>query len=319
MTNHFRGGRWAAAALLALMPAAAAACSACGCTLTSDWTGEGLAAAPGLRAELRYDYIPQTQLRSGTGALDRATIALPADREIEQNTYNHYITAGLDWSSGNWGVGVQAPFVIRPHDTIAEGDTNVSHSHTNGLGDVRVIGRWQGFGSSGVTGIQFGLKLPTGAFGQTFQTGPQAGEAVDRGLQPGTGTTDALFGFYHFGQLAGDFDWFAQVNAAIPIDHRADYRPGNTALGAAGVRYSGWQGITPQLQLNLRVAAPDTGVESDHDNSGGELLYVSPGVTVRLTRRVHAFGFVQLPVYQRVIGYQLTPKATLSVGLQVRL
>jgi hypothetical protein len=318
MSIAFHGGR-AAALLLLLSPAAALACSACGCTLTSDWVGEGLSAQPGLRAELRYDYIPQTDLRSGTHRVDRGSIALPTDREIEQHTYNHYVTAGLDWSQGDWGVTVQAPFLSRPHDTIAEGDTDISHSHTNGLGDLRVTGRWQGFGGSGVTGVQLGLKLPTGGFHQTFQSGPQAGEPVDRGLQAGTGTTDLLLGLYHFGALAGGFDWFAQVNAAIPLNTREDYRPGNAALAAAGVRYTAWSGVTPQLQLNLRVAAQDTGLQSDHDNSGGELLYLSPGLTARLSPRVRLFGFVQLPVYQRVIGYQLTPKVTASAGVQVRL
>jgi hypothetical protein len=128
-----------------------------------------------------------------------------------------------------------------------------------------------------------------------------------------------LLGLYHFGQLAEGIDWFAQANGVIALNSREDYRPGNTAVAAAGVRYVKWAGITPQLQLNLRVSDQDTGLQSDHENSGGELLYVSPGVTARLTPKVRVFGFIQLPLYERVIGYQLAPKVAVSAGLQVRL
>ncbi len=320
MSRLFRRATTVAALASAILPAAALACSACGCTLTSDWVGDGLAATPGLRAELRYDYLPQTQLRSGAHALDRRAITLPAEREIEQATFNHYITAGLDWApSRDWAVNVQLPFVVRPHDSVIEGDTDASHSLTSGIGDVRLTARWQGFGGPGISGVQLGVKLPTGGFHTAFKAGPRTGEDLDRGLQAGTGTTDLLVGAYHFGALIGAFDWFAQVNAAIPLGRREDFRPGVTGVGSIGVHYNGWRGIKPQLQMNLRLAAKDVGFNSDGENSGGELLYISPGATIDVSRRIKAFGFVQLPVYERVIGYQLVPRVTVSAGLQVRL
>lgn len=318
---RFLPGAALVAALLPLCLATSAhACSACGCTLTTDWIGEGLAATPGLRAELRYDYLPQTQLRSGTRAVDANAIALPADREIERYSYNHYVTAALDWSPGtDFAVNVQVPLVIRPHLTIAEGDTDVSNSRTSGLGDVRITGRYQGFGGPGITGLQFGLKLPSGGFHTAFRSGPQQGELLDRGLQAGTGTTDALVGAYHFGMLTGKLDWFAQASVQIPFDRRDEYKPAVTGVGSIGVHYNGWKGITPQVQLNLRIAGQDKGANADQDNSGGELLYLSPGATVAVNRRIALFGFIQAPVYSRVIGYQLVPKITVSAGLQVRL
>ncbi len=319
MNRHVRRGA-IVVALTTLASTPALACSACGCTLTSDWIGEGLAATPGLRAELRYDYIPQTQLRSVRTNIDPASIALPTDREIEQSTYNHYVTAGIDWSaSHSFAVNAQLPIVLRPHATIAEGDTDASHSDTQGIGDARVTARWQGFGGTGISGVQFGLKLPTGGFHTRFGRGPQSGEFIDRGLQAGTGTTDVLLGAYHFGALGGDFDWFVQGLAQLPLDSRDGYKPGVTGVASIGVHYTGWRGITPQLQINSRLAAKDNGVNSDRDNSGGELVYLSPGGTVKLNQRLSLFGFVQAPLYQRVNGYQLVPKFTVSAGLQVRL
>ena len=77
------------------MTSPAQACASCGCTLTADWLSQGLAAQPGTTLSLRYDYIPQTTLRSGTSDLDRSSITLPNDREIERYTYNHSLTLTL--------------------------------------------------------------------------------------------------------------------------------------------------------------------------------------------------------------------------------
>lgn len=59
-------------ALLTATPAFA--CSSCGCNLTSDWLSQGLVAQPGTTIGLRYDYVPQTELRSGTDVVDHGTV-----------------------------------------------------------------------------------------------------------------------------------------------------------------------------------------------------------------------------------------------------
>jgi hypothetical protein len=302
------------------LAAPAFACSSCGCNLTSDWLSQGLITEPGTTFSIRYDYVPQTQLRSGHGVVDRSAIALPSDREIERSTYNHYATATLDHVfDEKWAVELQVPFNYRPHSTIAEDTIDASASRTGGLGDIRLTGRFQGFGGPGISGVQFGLKLPTGRFRQTFRSGPEAGEEVDRGLQPGSGTFDAIVGAYHFGKLAGAFDYVLQAQGQIPLDRRAGYRPGTAGTFSGALSYGGWRGITPQLQLNYRVAARDRGAAADQPNSGGEQLYLAPGLAADLGSRLSAFGFVQLPLYQRVNGYQLAPRYSLSFGVQYRM
>ena len=180
------------------------------------------------------------------------------------------------------------------------------------------MARYQGFKLPGVTGIQVGIKLPTGGFREPFRAGPQAGEDVDRGLQPGTGTTDAIVGAYHFGNLVKDLSWFAQVQALIPLDRHASYRPGTVVTASAGLDYTGWQRLTPQLQLNFRNTALDRGDNSDRANSGGRLLYLSPGMVVP-AGRAQLFAFAQIPLVQDVVGYQLVPRVTASAGVRLRL
>jgi hypothetical protein len=45
------------------------------------------------------------------------------------------------------------------------------------------------------------------------------------------------------------------------------------------------------------------------------VVYVSPGLTVRAVQQVYLFGFVQVPVYSKLDGYQLIPRWTATVGL----
>ncbi len=315
---------WAcAAAIVASVATPALACSSCGCNLTSDWLSQGLVALPGTIVGLRYDFVPQTQLRSGGDVVDRSAIALPTDREIERHTYNHYLNLTVDHAlNSSWALGFQLPFAYRPHQTIAEDTTEISSSRTGGIGDVRATVRYQGFGGFGgssITGIQLGLKLPTGGTHQKFRSGPEAGEQVDRGLQNGTGTLDAIVGAYHFGKLTGAFDYILQVQADIPLTSRNEFRPGIAGTASIGLNYTGLKAITPQLQLNFRMAGKDHGAEADTPNSGGEQLYLAPGMSAPVSKRLSAFAFAQLPLYYNVNGYQLVPKYTLSFGLQYKL
>jgi len=300
-----------------LIPSLSSACSSCGCTLSSDWASQGIAAEPGVRMDLRYDYLNQSQLRGGTGTVDRAGISLPSEREIEEDTKNQYTTLGVDYNPNrNWGVNVQIPYINRTHTTIAEGDTDISSSKTNKLGDVRVIGRYQGLSADGSIGIQAGLKLPTGAYKDNFNGGPQAGQPLDRGLQAGTGTTDLLVGLYNFGSLNRDWDYFTQGMVQQPLSAKDGYKTGLSLNVNFGVRYMSFEGFIPQLQINGKTARKDSGENADVDNSGGTLVYLSPGVSAGVTKNVSVYGFVQAPLYQNVNGYQLAPRYTASLGLR---
>ena len=304
----FPAPRPCALCLFAASPAFA--CSSCGCSLTSDWLSQGLVSVPGTVLSLRYDDVPQTRLQDGRVGVDRSAIALPTDREIEHYTYNHYVTATLDHQFNSvWGIDLQVPrFTARTSRPRPAIPTSAPPT-PEGLGDVRISGRWQGFGGSGITGVQFGLKLPTGSFHEHFLSGPSAGQETDRGLQPGSGTIDALVGAYHYGRIAPKVDVILQALAQIPLDSREGYKPATGVNFSAGFHYTGWAGITPQLQFNARVASKDSGVNADPDHSGGELVYVAPGGIVRLSPRASAFAYVQVPVLPA--GYRLPARADL--------
>ena len=304
-------------ALLATGSGAALACSACGCTLNADWATQGLTSRTGLTADLRYDFFRQDDLRSATGRVDRARLELPNDEEIQQRTVNRIGTLTLDYGlSADWGVTLMLPWISRSHTTIAEGDTAISSSRSNSLGDVRVLARYTGLSEGRDWGLQFGLKLPTGdARGVRFDGGPQQGEMLDRGLQPGTGSTDLLVGAFKFGAISESADWSAQALVQVPIASDRAFKPGLGANVTAGVRYRGFETIVPQLQFNSRVERRETGRDADTPNSGATLVYISPGATFNVSQTTSVYLFGQVPVYQRVDGLQLEPKWSVSAGL----
>jgi len=299
---------------------AALGCSVCGCSLSSDWAAQGYTTTPGLDASVRFEYFAQSDLRSGTNGVNRTAYAFPNDQEIQQRTLNRNTWLDLNYVvDSSWAISALVPWHDRFHTTVVAGDTDISTSRASGVGDVRLLARWQDVKPSGSFGLQFGLKLPTGRFDQNFSAGPQAGGPLDRGLQLGTGTTDVIAGVSWFARPATELGTFAQATLQQPLTARADFLPSTSLTLSGGVRWLNTSRFTPQLQLNLKTEGREHGAEADTPNSGGTLAYLSPGVTAEISTTSNAFVFVQLPVYQRVNGLQLEPKWLLSVGLRWRL
>lgn len=333
-------------ALSVLAPLAANACATCGCSLNSDAV-TGYSNGPGWRVDLQYSYIDQSQLRSGSHAVSTPEVAAindkGGDQEVEKNTTNRYATLGVTYSpSYDWNFNLQIPYVDRSHSTYSNATTdqltqaNVSGVSFGQLGDVKMIATYQGLLQNNHLGIQAGIKLPTGNYGNQnvatgaqvgrnpvyFKSGPNeaAGQALDASLQPGTGSTDLLIGAYYVEPISDDFEAFItgrfQVSALEALDGvNANYRPGNLTTVSAGIRYEYWESWAPQLQVNFTHKGADQGALADLTNSSGNVVYLSPGLSVNLDHGLRIYGFVQLPVYSDLIGYQLFPRWTGNGGI----
>ena len=297
----------------------ALACSVCGYSLSSDWAAQGYNTTTGLEAGVRFEYSDQTNLRSGTSSVDRSTLELPNENEIQQRTLNRSSWLDLNYVfNSSWALTAALPYYDRFHTTLAEGDTAISTSHASGHGDLRLLARYQKPGMNHSFSFQFGFKLPIGRFDQNFSEGPQTGELLDRGLQLGTGTTDLLVSASWFARPATSIGVFTQAQLDQPLAARDNFLPSTNVTLTGGIRWLNSSRFTPQLQLNLKTESREHGSQGDTANSGSTHAYLSPGVTAEITARSSAFVFVQLPVYQRVNGLQLEPRWTLSTGVRVK-
>lgn len=334
--------RWWAGALapglLAFVPLPASACATCGCTLSAD-AATGYSSATGWRLNAEFDFIHQDELRGGThSAAAEQVVDQPADPtddggEIEKDTLNRYLTLGLAYSpSANWNFELRVPYISRGHTSYGDQEQpfdaaeiapdQLSGARVSGIGDAKFIASWQGLLPTHNLGLQLGLKLPTGRYGSAvkFDSGPMAGDALDASLQAGTGSTDLIVGAYFYRAISRDFDAFvsAQYQAAVANQQNEagnDFRPGNSATMSFGLRYEAHPSWIPQLQVNVLRKSADQGALADRSSTAGTVAYLSPGLTVMTVKHLYLYGFVQVPLYSNLDGYQLFPHWSASVGL----
>jgi hypothetical protein len=311
----------------------AGACAACGYySLSTDWQNLEYAYVSGLKLDIRYDYQNQDQLRSGTGTISPASasriINFNGNQEIEKFTRSNYITLGIDYSTNfNWGINLQVPYIDRSHETLGTASDGIIpgpgggqyNFHSTNFGDMKIMGRYQGFASNDNLGVLLGFKLATGSHSETgSSTDPVVPGPVfiDRGLQPGSGTTDVIFGVYYSNAINLNWGYFLQAAYQVPLYSTDHYKPGNNLNASFILRYMGFDIIAPQLQLSFHEIQHDKGENADTVSTGGALLYINPGVVVALSKQISVYSFVQVPVYQDVNGVQLTPRYTVTAGVR---
>lgn len=306
----------------------ASACAACGCLVSKDWQAQGISSEPGWTVGLTYDYIKQDRQSIGRDT-SSTTIQLlnnnPNASEVEQLTTTAITTLNVNYNSTDWGVDLQLPYVARYHETY---NPAFNTSQSNTIGDARVLGRFSG-SEDGSFGVILGVKLPTGPIDATFSDGITP---LDRSLQPGTGSSDFIMGVYKSGQVA-KYGWFVQgmyqtaLATKSDTNNGGDYKPGDSKSLNVGIRYATFgQRIVPMLQLNMISRLADSGTAATPLLTGGDLVYLTPGISARIWGGTTAFAFLQVPLYQNVnasdpngalgTGSQLTPQRILSFGIR---
>ncbi|HEX2791973.1 MAG TPA: hypothetical protein VHN17_16205 [Steroidobacteraceae bacterium] len=328
--------------VLSAAPQPSLACATCGCTLSADGA-MGYSVGTGWRINFEYDYIDQNELRSGMHTATPAQVVnQPSDPglgggEIEHGTLNRYFTAGVGYSpSVDWNLDLRLPYVERGHSTYGvqqqpyqaseSAPDQLSAVRVSGLGDAKLIASYQGLLSMHNLGLQLGVKLPTGSYGTAvkFSSGPIAGAPLDASLQAGTGSTDVILGAYYYRPVSENFGGFVNAQFQSALAHKQnqpgnDFRPGNASTLSFGLRYEANPRWIPQLQVNLSHKDADQGALADVPDTAGTVAYVSPGITVELAAKVHLYGFVQLPIYSNLDGYQLFPHWTAAMGANYAL
>jgi predicted porin len=277
---------------------------------------------PGLSLNLRYEFVDLDQPRQGK---DKVGAQGEPGGHDELETTNHNLVLGLDYVfDPNWGVGVQIPYLKRKHahihnpdeDGIAAGEEAEREEwNFSGVGDARVIGRYQFALDKFTVGGHGGVKLPTGERNGTNDQG----EAAERTLQLGTGSIDLIVGLFAKGAVADTpLRWFAQTQWQHAIATKDDFRAGDEITIDLGLRYLFTEAFAANLQLNNRYKRRDSGANAEPDESGGKYVYLSPGLSYAFASGFQVYGYVQVPLYQNVNGVQLTQSTSYVAGVSYR-
>jgi hypothetical protein len=311
-------------------PANLQAC-ACGCGTYTVGTGYNFPEGAGGMVWTEYDYIGQSQNWKGLGP--SATANNP-----HQLIQTSWLQGGFQYFfNEKWGASVVVPSANRivraqtdngmeaqgsvqsPVEGGDGGDVasqqavqqqpKVATKQWWGMGDIRLNGYYTGFSPDMSTGVNLGVKLPSGLW-----TEPN----IDRDNQIGTGSTDILFGVFHRHQITSDgrWNWFMDAQLDAPVITQAGYTPGIQMNGTAGIYYTGLKlggvKIRPLAQMLFVNRASDSGPAADPANTGYQQLSLSPGIEFDF-KKVRIYADAELPVMNNMVGNQLIAPCSVKV------
>ena len=240
--------------------------------------------------------------------------------------------------SDSFTVGVSLPYVERT--SIREGahhhgapDTVDELGDSAGLGDLKLHGLYRitDRGNASTSAL-FGVEAPTGKDDEVARNG----ERFDAHLQPGSGSWDPFVGLVHSrpvgtGTLYGsvlytvgtegtrntDFGDAVHYNLAFTMPLRRDtgrhdHLTHDDETHSAGdlIRWD----LVLELNGEWRDKDEEDGTVDEH--TGGNLLYVSPGLRVTFGKSLSAGLSVGIPVVEDLNGIQSEPNFRIigSVG-----
>ena len=166
-------------------------------------------------------------------------------------------------------------------------------------------------GSRGWIGVQAGVKTPWGRNEVT-----QEGERIDEHAQPGTGSTDWIAGAAGVYVLDPKSTLFTSAQHRHTGTNSFGYRYGNITLVTAGFERSLGRVLDGVVEIDFRDAGMDQMDDSGaHDpDTGGQMLYATPRVLVRLSPSLVGRASAQIPVAESLNGDQ-TEHAVWNAGI----
>ena len=279
--------------------------------------------------DLSLQYIDQDKVRVGTHEAEVG--ALPSPEDEVRTLSRIYTVTGSALVTPRLGLTMALPWIDREHQHIAheEEEPELQDFRYEGVGDLTTTAQWIALGADPAGGpslsLLFGVKLPTGR----REVEAIDGEQPEPPARPGTGSVDGIVGFHamkplrarSFGGESGVVPLFVGAQFRRNGQGTEDYRVGNELQASAGASYPVFAGGELLTQLNLRVRGKDDVGETDAlaDNTGGTWLYLSPGFRLRTGGMLGLFGYVQIPVYQKVNRIQLVSPYHLLIGTSIAL
>lgn len=244
------------------------------------------------------------------------------DREIHNVDSLLHTYLGISFGvSDSMTLHARIPYVYRNNIVESEPPDEIHrHGDAKGYGDTtihlhhRIVkSADMGFDSS----LLLGLKMPTGKTSDK----DDGGETFEAEFQPGSGSWDPSIGIAatkRFGRLAVDGNiLYTLVTKGTQKTDLGDLFSYNLALSyRALTKPVSWDLV---LEANgLLIQKQEVDGEKD-GNSGGNIIFLSPGTRLTFLDRLTAFLSVGLPVVQDLNGTQNEVDYRLAFGLTLAL
>jgi hypothetical protein len=199
------------------------------------------------------------------------------------------------------------------HRTITTGDVSESRS---GISDPELLGhvRLLSSGAGDWVSATAGVKTPWGQNELTLD-----GERAEEHLQPGTGAWGGSAGLAFGRGFQGRSSLYGSVFGRFNGRNDFGYKYGDVLLANLAYERRLASRLNGVVEMNFRSAQRDEEVQGEPDpNTGGNVLYVSPRLLLRVTGDLWLRAGVQIPVWKDLYGDQ-DEHVNVLVGLTVKL
>jgi hypothetical protein len=307
-------------------PPSRATCGSANCFLMTG-TQEGVNASGILTIDLSYRFISQGRRLSGSHEvpevlapkIDFENGLIEPDHHREIRTQNTLVEIDLSYGlTPRLTLAGSLPIINqRDHEHFDDVGTPEEHftreDGSSGFGDVRFGARYAFVvKTKNLLSAGMAVKLPTGAY--TLHDGE--GDINEPTIQPGTGSTDAILSVQYVHQVIPErLQWFLAGAWRKNGENDLDYRFGDETIVNAGLRHRISKRVAWSAQANWRDTGRDRFLSQDVPSTGVTFLDLTPGLTLDTGTGTVLYGFVQLPVSQRVNESQLAPRAAFMTGV----
>jgi hypothetical protein len=217
-----------------------------------------------------------------------------------QSLVEHRLTATLAWTvHPRFTAVARIPWSAR---RLVSGGTAVENS---GLSDpeffalARVWSRAELTDHFNSVTLQFGVKTDWGRNDVAV-----AGERVAEHLQSGTGAVDVMAGASVVRILGRGATLFGSLQHRWTGRNDYGYAYGRAILANLSVERRLGDRVSTTMSLNFRDAATDRDVAHDMADTGGRVLYLTPGLLARIGNGVVVRASVQIPIAEDLDGRQ---------------
>jgi len=221
----------------------------------------------------------------------------------------------------SWSISVILPYLWQ--EQIVRTDFGRTRQNSEGIGDVVLLAlRSLINDNKHQLIIAAGSKLPTGSISKKDD---EFGILIAPDLQPGTGSWDGIgaLSYSRFGIFTKKTNLFALFSYRYSFeqnrnDGQQKYRFGNELAINLGLNHSfllkTWS-INPSLHYRYRNSQADQNNGFDFPNTGGDWMYIVPGIELNSGKGLIIHSSVEIPIHTDVRGTQLVTSQKWNFGI----
>ncbi|NOY72726.1 MAG: transporter [Gammaproteobacteria bacterium] len=197
-----------------------------------------------------------------------------------------------------------------------------STSESPGFGDMLVTGRYRFFndGDNQWASV-FGVILPTGKITNEtdINKGTGKSEIIGTHNQPGSGAITFQGGVAYSGHLTKKIALDADIIYRFGTQGAKQFRAGNSWQFDVATSFAHHSSIVPVIELNGIFFEQDIENDEIKKNSGGDVIYLSPGLNFKINKKQGVYANVSFPIYQELTGISNDEKYRWSMGWSTAL